>query len=235
MAGPATLYQAGDHASRPASGSGCVLYSCTDHDLVYRDDGSSWTTFMTLVGGSGGDIATDTIWDAAGDLAVGTGANTAAKLAIGAAGSTLQSNGTTAGWAGGPWTDYTPTLTATTTNPTLGSSTVAGRYRLLDAKTGIVRVEFAVTTGGAWNAGSGEYRFSLPAGWTASGTSFGAAHLLDSGTARFAGVAGVFNGGTVIGPIIFGDATEDRVLKHNVPVTWATGDSVHAQILVELA
>lgn len=86
MASPAVLYQAGDHASRPANGSGCVLYSCTDHDLVYRDDGTSWTTFMTLIGGSGGDIATDTIWDAAGDLAVGSGANTAAKLTIGAAG-----------------------------------------------------------------------------------------------------------------------------------------------------
>lgn len=83
MASPAVLYQAGDHASRPANGSGCVLYSCTDHDLVYRDDGTSWTTFMTLVGGAGGDIATDTIWDAKGDLAGGTGANTAAKLTVG--------------------------------------------------------------------------------------------------------------------------------------------------------
>jgi hypothetical protein len=38
-----------------------------------------------LPGGSGGgDVATDTIWDAKGDLAVGTGANTAQKLTIGA-------------------------------------------------------------------------------------------------------------------------------------------------------
>lgn len=51
MAAPGTLYQSGDHASRPASGAGCVLYSCTDHDLVYRDDGSSWATFMTLATG----------------------------------------------------------------------------------------------------------------------------------------------------------------------------------------
>lgn len=32
--------------------------------------------------GGGGDVATDTIWDAKGDLAVGTGANTAARLAV---------------------------------------------------------------------------------------------------------------------------------------------------------
>lgn len=41
----------------------------------------------TVVGpfSTGGDVATDPLWDAAGDLAVGTGANAAAKLAIGTA------------------------------------------------------------------------------------------------------------------------------------------------------
>lgn len=34
--------------------------------------------------GAGGDVATDTIFDAKGDLAVGTGANTASKLTVGA-------------------------------------------------------------------------------------------------------------------------------------------------------
>lgn len=34
--------------------------------------------------GTGGSVATDSIWDAAGDLAVGSGANTAARLALGA-------------------------------------------------------------------------------------------------------------------------------------------------------
>lgn len=48
MAGPADLYQTGDHASRPAANSGCVLYSCTDHGLVYRSDGSAWSTWLTL-------------------------------------------------------------------------------------------------------------------------------------------------------------------------------------------
>jgi hypothetical protein len=48
MAGPATLYQTGIHSARPANGSGCVLYACTTHGLVDRDDGTSWTTFLTL-------------------------------------------------------------------------------------------------------------------------------------------------------------------------------------------
>lgn len=52
-------------------------------------------------GGGGGDIATDSIWDAAGDLVKGTGANTAARVARGAALSVLQGNsgGTDIEWA----------------------------------------------------------------------------------------------------------------------------------------
>jgi hypothetical protein len=54
MAVPEVLYQTGNHAGRPAASSGCVLYSCTEHNLVYRSDGSSWTTWLTL---SAGDLA----------------------------------------------------------------------------------------------------------------------------------------------------------------------------------
>ena len=43
-------------------------------------------------GGGAGDVATDTIWDAAGDLVQGTGADAAARLAIGTAGQVLKVN-----------------------------------------------------------------------------------------------------------------------------------------------
>lgn len=48
----------------------------------------------TVVGpfSTGGDMATDPLWDAAGDLAVATGANAAAKLAIGTAYQQLRVN-----------------------------------------------------------------------------------------------------------------------------------------------
>lgn len=59
----------------------------------------TFTALFAALGGGGGDVATDAIWDAAGDLAVGTGANTAARLAIGSNGTVLTSNGTTATWA----------------------------------------------------------------------------------------------------------------------------------------
>ena len=52
MAGVTTSYQTGVHGSRPAASAGCILYSCTDHGLVYRSDGSSWTTWLTLPSGT---------------------------------------------------------------------------------------------------------------------------------------------------------------------------------------
>lgn len=52
------------------------LYMKTDHKLYHEDNGGTETE---VGGGGSGDVATDTIWDAAGDLAVGTGSNTAAR------------------------------------------------------------------------------------------------------------------------------------------------------------
>lgn len=99
MAGPTVLFQTGIHSARPAANSGCVLYSCTTHGLVYRSDGAAWTTWLTLT--AAGAVGTDSIWDAAGDLAVGSGADTAARLAKGAAGAVLgMSNGAVAWNAG---------------------------------------------------------------------------------------------------------------------------------------
>lgn len=58
------LLATGDHASRPAAsavGTG-ALYSCTTHGLVYQSDGSSWSTWATLGGGSvdAADVTADT-------------------------------------------------------------------------------------------------------------------------------------------------------------------------------
>lgn len=69
----------GDHASRPAAadvGAG-GLYSCTDHDLIYQTDGSSWTTWAT-VGGAAGGYPALTVADVnrTTDVAVGSSAYT---------------------------------------------------------------------------------------------------------------------------------------------------------------
>jgi hypothetical protein len=51
MPGVTTAYQTGVHGSRPAATAGCILYSCTTHGLVYRSDGSAWSTWLTLPSG----------------------------------------------------------------------------------------------------------------------------------------------------------------------------------------
>lgn len=145
----------------------------------------------------------------------------------------IASGGTTHG----NWTDYTPTITASGGGFNKGSSSLTGRYKQLDSNTYIVRCSLTVTTGGAWNAGSGDWSFSLPAGLTAAGTpsQVGSAHVLDSGTARFAGSCLVSNGGTTIVVTMIADATSPRTLAATNPVTWATGDLVDVQITIEVA
>lgn len=45
----------GDHASRPAASAVGVggIYACSDHDLIYQTDGSSWSTWASLTGSAG--------------------------------------------------------------------------------------------------------------------------------------------------------------------------------------
>jgi hypothetical protein len=50
----------------------------------------------TALAGSGGNVSTDTVWDAKGDVVAGTGANTAAKLIAGADGLVLSTDSTQA-------------------------------------------------------------------------------------------------------------------------------------------
>lgn len=72
--------------------AGLNLYGCT---------ASNTWTLLGDGGGGGGDIATDTIWDAAGDLAVGSGSNTAVRLAKGNDGDVLTISSGSVVWGAG--------------------------------------------------------------------------------------------------------------------------------------
>jgi hypothetical protein len=59
------------------------------------------------------------------------------------------------------WTSFTPVITASTTSPTLGSGALQlGRYAQIGST---VVAQVTITCGTGFTAGSGAYRFSLPA------------------------------------------------------------------------
>lgn len=62
---------------------------------------------------------------------------------------------------GDPWIAYTPTLTASTTNPTLGTGSTASGFYIAAGKLIIGKAKIVFGSSGAV-AGSGQYRLSLP-------------------------------------------------------------------------
>ncbi|MFF8485151.1 hypothetical protein [Streptomyces antibioticus] len=68
--------------------------------------------------------------------------------------------GRTDSGSGTPWQPYTPAWTASTTNPTLGNGTLAGRYCLLPNRTCIAVIRLVI--GSTTSIGSGTYLFTVP-------------------------------------------------------------------------
>lgn len=204
--------------------------------LLSVDDATSWLGYA--IGDGADSVATDAIWDAAGDLAVGSGANTASRLAAGSEGNVLTISSGVPAWvaAGGPtYTDWTPALTAASTNPTLGSgSTAAGRY----AQTGdLVHAVGCITFGtSGTNAGSGNYRVSLPVNMRApvnnDGNVVGYAYLLDSSTSnvRFA-ILRYVSASTVA--VAYDSSTSWLSVAHNAPWAWAASDRIEFALTYE--
>lgn len=124
----------------------------------------------------------------------------------------------------GAWTFYTPSLTASVTNPTLGTgSVIQGLYRVIDD---LVNLSFYVQFGTSGvNPGDGEYRLSLPSGFPASTGSL-TAWFIGGGVAFDWSVAArrelfqveLFNSTTMKFHL------KDATMFHNNPWTWAVDD-----------
>lgn len=130
---------------------------------------------------------------------------------------------------GGAWAAYTPSWTASTTSPTLGTSTVTGRYRKM-GKT--VDVHISITIGTGFSAGSGNYTFGLPSGCVplnaAPSESFG------TGTARDVAPSATSRGYHVYyfssTSVALFKADDGQVMSATAPFTWATGDRITLHI-----
>jgi hypothetical protein len=165
--------------------------SATDMDFTWiTNDVGDITAVTAGTGISGGgtsgavtitnSMATEIT--AKGDLIAGTGSATFDNLPVGTNGQVLTADSTVSPtglkWATpsggfGTWASWTPSLTASVTNPTLGTGSVAqGRY-VQNGKVVTAVAYFAFGTSGV-SAGSGGYRCSLPVNAVNSGYPFAA-------------------------------------------------------------
>lgn len=119
----------------------------------------------------------------------------------------------------GDWLDYTPTWTASTTNPTLGNGTLNVKYYQRGKE---VQFEFFLAIGSTTNIGSGTYTFTFPFTINGSQIGFFPGMVLDSGTTRYAALA-VPSSTTTFTVGVHGSGTD---VAHNSPMTWATGDQL---------
>lgn len=189
MPGPTTNFQTGVHGSRPAASSGCSLYWCTTHALMYRSDGSAWSTFQ--------------------DLSVIS--------------------------AAGAYSAWTPALTATSVNPTLGSgSSAAGRY-LQTGKHVVAQGAVQFGAGGGAAAGTGSYNLSLPVNArtpvTLDGNLIGHGYIFDSSTSTIRQIMLVYSAAGTVGIRMY----DGTVVTNAAPWTWAASDALIVNYSYEAA
>ena len=133
------------------------------------------------------------------------------------------------------WTQWTPTLTASTTNPT--NWTVDGRYTMYGK---LVIAKFRLTAGASVTAGSGTYRIALPA--TAS-TSLGGdievgpINLYDSSAgSQTLGKLYISSTTPTLGLFSYPTSlTALGAVTNAAPYAWASGDTIRGSMIYEAA
>lgn len=124
---------------------------------------------------------------------------------------------------------FTPVLTASVSNPTLGNSTLAGEYEV-DGDYCIYRGK--LTVGSTFSAGSGTYRFSLPfTPKTTLNNIFGGGLVLQTGIAYLAANSVIIVGQTILQ--MHGSISSPYsfpLIQSNTPIAWAVGDIIEWDI-----
>lgn len=128
---------------------------------------------------------------------------------------------------GNPWTSYTPTWTATTTNPTIGNGTLHGFYV---AAGKLILGRFVLIFGSTTTVGSGSYRFTLPVTALDPGQilPIGTVDTQDSSTGDHTTLYALMLTTTTF-------SINSPVVKHNSPYAWGTGDHISGTFYYEAA
>ena len=128
----------------------------------------------------------------------------------------------------GAWQNWTPTLIATTTNPTIGSGTLTGRYVVVGK---LVVASVYLLFASDSNAGSGTWRISYPVSPTNTDYVMGSWSINDIGTNNMGGSVRAYNSTYVTFPY----EGSPFYITHNYPMTWANGDTLRATWIYEAA
>lgn len=147
--------------------------------------------------------------------------------------------GTTSNLIQQDWTPYTPTWSASITNPAINNGMLRGVYCRI-GKT--VHVRINMLAGSTTTFGNGAWRFAMPVPVDATeSTGFyhiGSVMLIDvTDGADYPGTCFVSasNGFLGLSTSVAGSAAQPGAVNYLTPFTWANGDSVHIQITYEAA
>lgn len=126
---------------------------------------------------------------------------------------------------------YTPVWGGSGSNPSLVNGTIAGRY-VRFGNWGLVHV--SQTMGSSTTYGTGQWTYTLPAGWTAQAVGLtGWCQMLDAGTKRYPGSCYLETTTSVrlVQPVAAGDGGVSSTQPH----AWASGDSLSWGMIIPLA
>lgn len=135
------------------------------------------------------------------------------------------------------WTPVTPVLTASTTNPTIGNSTVMMRYTKIGR---VVFGYFHFIFGSTFTAGSGTYRVNLPLLAAAPGVANTSATVFsgwayDASANDIRVIAGFINAVSNSWIEFFVPAVTNWSITHAVPWAWTNADQISGNFTYEAA
>lgn len=240
------VYADGKHEWGPGSGARDVSLYRDGVNLIATDGNfRSYRTSTTLATFSSrlmGDAASRGFISADGAIWWGDGTNAVDvnlyRSAAGAiktdGGLTVVGNLAAANITTGTWTSYTPTWTASGTNPVLGNGTLIGKYALI-GKTchGHINLVMGSTT----TYGSGIWSWALPAASANDGTTrIGSAHML-SGGYRASGDIVISPNASTASIYFPASVTDTRLSGANAttPITWSQTDQIRVTFTYETA